>query len=313
MADAAEVAVLLLNFRQPGLTRQCLADLVVVREPRTAVLVIDNGSGDDSVPELERAIAELSSDSTGPEIELLALPDNLGFAGGMNRGIEWAAERDLSYCVVLNNDVRLSAEVFRPLRDVLQNDPRVAAVAPTMLRADGRVWAEGGSTGFGPNALRLHRQGLPPRRPDHGPVAVDFLPCACVMFRTSDLRAVSGFDAGYFMYWEDVDLCARLRARGGRIVSLPWVRIEHRSGGSSGGGRSALRKYLMAAHALRYLRRHGNAKAWLGWFLFDVLLWPITLLTGPRAAFAKLAGTFAGIRGRAVGAADVERRLGGGA
>ena len=86
------------------------------------------------------------------------------------------------------------------------------------------------------------------------------------MFRTVDLLAVDGFDERYFMYWEDVDLCARLRARGGRIVWLPWARVEHAAGGSSGGGRSRLRKYLMAQNAVRFLKSRGSVAAWAGWF-----------------------------------------------
>jgi GT2 family glycosyltransferase len=174
----------------------------------------------------------------------------------------------------------------------------VAAVGPTVLHPDGTVWAEGGSLAFAPNALRLRGHGRAPRPREHGPEAVEFLPCACVLFRTADLVAVGGFDDAYFMYWEDVDLCARLRERGGRILWLPWSRVEHAAGASSGGGRSSLRKFLMARNALRYLRRRGTAKAWLAWLLFDLLLWPLTLLSGPRPAWAKLRGTLAGLRGR---------------
>lgn len=299
----ADVAALVLNFRQPELTLRCLEDLARVEGVALAVLVIDNGSGDGSAARLAPAV-----ESAGAE--LLELDTNLGFAGGMNRGLLWAAEREVPFCLVLNNDVRLPPDSILPLVDVLRNDPRVAAVGPTVLQPDGTVWAEGGETGFSPNALRLLGHGRAPRPRESGPAEVGFLPCACALFRTADLVAVSGFDERYFMYWEDVDLCARLRARGGRVVWLPWVRIEHAAGGSSGGGRSPLRKYLMACHAVRFLKRHGTPAAWAGWLLFDVLLWPLALLAGPAAALAKLRGTIAGVFGRTAGAADVDRLLG---
>jgi GT2 family glycosyltransferase len=213
--------------------------------------------------------------------------------------------------LVLNNDLRLPKDFLRPLVAVLDNDPSVAAVGPTVLQSDGAVWAEGGRTWFGPNVLRLVNQGRPPRARTHGPEAVQFLPGACVLFRTAPLAAIGGFDDAYFMYWEDVDVCERLRERGGRIVWLPWVHVEHIGGRSSGGGKSPLRKFLMANNSVRYLRARGSVALWTAFVLFDVLLWPLTLLSGPRAAFAKLRGMWAGMRGHHASANDVAAYVGG--
>jgi len=297
------VAALLLNWRQPALTLQCLADLLAVRDVAMHVFVIDNGSGDDSAAKLRAALPSLA---TGPHaVELVALAENRGFTGGMNEGFRLAHERGLPFALVLNNDLRLPPDFLAPLVAVLDNDPTVAAVGPTVLQSDGTVWAEGGRTGFTPNVLRLVNQGKAPRPREHGPEAVPFLPGACVLFRTSSVTAVAGFDDAYFMYWEDVDLCERLRERAGKVVWLPWVRVEHLGGRSSGGGKSPLRKFLMACNAVRFLRARGNAGLWAAFVVFDVLLWPLTLLTGPRAAIAKLRGVVAGLRGHRASAADV--------
>ncbi len=308
MVEPAAVAALLLNWRQAALTLRCLADLLAVTDVTLDVLVMDNGSGDDSVAELQRGVRDLGA-QTKHTIEFMAIGQNLGFTGGMNHGMRWAAQRERHYVLVLNNDLRLPPDFLLPLVRVLANDPAVVAVGPTVLHPDGTVWAEGGRTGFLPNALRLLGHGKAPHPRQHGPEAVEFLPCACVLFRTGDLVAIGGFDERYFMYWEDVDLCDRLRARGGSIVWLPWVRVEHAAGQSSGGGRSPLRKYLMACNAVRYLRRRGTVRTWAAWFLFDVLLWPLLVMSGPQAAWAKLRGTLAGLGGHRASAADVERFL----
>jgi len=305
---APRVAALLLNWRRADLTLACLDDLLQAVQEPIAVLVIDNGSGpaaQQGLLALRGAVAALAGGLH--TVELLELPDNLGFAGGMNRGLAWAAARGCDATLVLNNDLRLPPGFLAPLRELLRHDPRVVAIGPTVLHPDGTVWAEGGELACGPNALRLRRHGQAPTPADQGPVAVPFLPCACVLFSTQALVEVGGFDEDYFMYWEDVDLCDRLAARGGRIVWLPWVRVVHASGQSSGGGRSPLRKFLMANNAVRYLRQHGRLHAWLGWLLFDVLLWPLVWLQGPAAAMAKLRGTLAGLRGHRASAADVER------
>lgn len=308
MASAApRTAALLLNWRQAELTLQCLRDLLAVDDAPMHVLVIDNGSADGSAATLAAAVPALAP---GPHrVEFAALPDNLGFTGGMNHGIRWAAANGLPFTLVLNNDLRLPKDFLRPLVEVLTNDAGVAAVGPTVLQGDGMVWAEGGAVGFGPNVLRLIRQGRPPRPRTAGPAAVMFLPGACVLFRTAELAAIGGFDDRYFMYWEDVDVCARLRERSGRIVWLPWVRVEHLGGRSSGGGKSPLRKFLMACNAVRFLRTRGTPMAWVALVLFDIVLWPLALATGPRAAVAKLRGTWAGLRGHRASAADVAAYL----
>ena len=308
MAESPEVAALLLNWRRASMTLQCLEDLLATTGVVLRVLVIDNGSGDDSAAVLQGGVRELEA-RTSHRIELEALAQNVGFAGGMNHGLRWAERCAARYVLVLNNDLRLRPDFLAPLVEVLANDPSVAAVGPTVLYPDGRVWAEGGRTGFTPNAVQLCRHGKTPRPRDHGPEAVEFLPAACVLFRTADLCAIGGFDESYFMYWEDVDLCDRLRARGGSIVWLPWVRVEHAPGQSSGGGRSPLRKFLMACNSVRWLRRRGTLRTWAAFCLFDVLGWPLAVLAGPRAAWAKLRGTLAGLAGHRANASDVERYL----
>jgi N-acetylglucosaminyl-diphospho-decaprenol L-rhamnosyltransferase len=308
------VAALLLNWRRADLTLACLAELLAAVSEPLAVLVIDNGSWPlRHHSELLALRAKVAALAGGPhKVELLELPENLGFAGGMNRGLAWAAAAGCEATLVLNNDLQLPPGFLQPLGELLRHDPRVVAVSPTVLHPDGTVWAEGGELACRPNALRLRRHGKAPTPVDAGPLAVPFVPCACVLFRTQALVDVGGFDEDYFMYWEDVDLCDRLAARGGRIVWLPWVRVVHASGQSSGGGRSPLRKFLMANNAVRYLRRRGRPQAWLGWLVFDVLLWPLLWLQGPAVAMAKLRGTLAGLRGHRATAADVERYAGGG-
>ncbi|MGE3175602.1 MAG: glycosyltransferase family 2 protein [Planctomycetota bacterium] len=299
------VGAVLLNWRQPELTCQCLLDLCAAAVPGLSVLVIDNGSADGSAAQLAAAVE--AACAGGVDCELLALDRNLGFTGGMNRGFDWARARDCEFVLVLNNDLRLPVGFLQPLVATLQNDARVAAVAPTVVYPDGRVWAQGGSLGFHPNALRLRGHGRPPAPITAGPEAVDFVPGACVLFRRSDLDAAGGFDDEYFMYWEDVELCCRLRARGRRVVWLPWVRVVHLGGASAGGKRSPLRKYLMAKNGLRFLRRHGRLSLWASLVVLDVLSLPVVLVRRPRAAWAKVCGLAAGLRGAPSSVRDVAR------
>ncbi|MEM7203383.1 MAG: glycosyltransferase family 2 protein [Planctomycetota bacterium] len=294
--DPPRVAALILNWRQPELTLQSLSDLRECGYPNLDILVMDNGSGDDSVERLRTARAEV-----------MAFDDNLGYCAAMNLGIEWAQRRAADLVLFLNNDVRLPAGFLDPMVEVMARDSSVACVGPTMLRPDGLVWCQGGAIAFHPNMLKLRGEGGPPAPSSEGPVAVDFMPGACALYRLDEVVAVGGLDESYFMYWEDVELGWQLRDRGKTIVWLPWSRVTHLVSQSSGGGRSPVRKYMCAVNSVRYLKRHGTVRQWFAFAVFELVLWPFTWLggTAPKAMFAKGRGLAAGLLGRRVTAADV--------
>ncbi|MBI5850559.1 MAG: glycosyltransferase family 2 protein [Planctomycetes bacterium] len=301
----AEVVAIVLNFRLADATLRVVDQLARCGHA-TTVIVIENGSGDDSVNKLRAGLAGLS------RCELMVFAENLGYCGAINRGLTRARELGAEHVLLLNNDVQLSDGFLAPLVGCLVNDPTLAGVAPTIVTPDGKVWSEGGDVRARPNLVALRNQGREPSPTTSGPQAVAFLTGACVLYRLADLAAIGDLDEAYFMYWEDVDLGARLRARGRKLLWWPWVRIVHEASSSSGGGRSPLRKYMSAVNTVRWLRDHGRATEWAAFCVFDVLLLPLTFLSGTRAraAWAKLRGTWDGFRGHRVTRADVERYLG---
>ena len=301
-----EVAAIVLNYRLVEATLRVVEDLVASGHEGLRVITLDNGSGDGSA---ERLSSEVGA---RPRHEVLAFPDNLGYCAAINRGLARARELGAEFALLLNNDVRLPGGFLRTLVSCLENDPSLAAVGPTIVTPDGRSWSEGGEVRARPNLVSLRNQGGVPARIDAGPRAVGFLPGACVLYRLADLLAIGDLDEDYFMYWEDVDLGARMRAAGRRLVWFPWVRVEHAASSSSGGGRSPLRKYMSAVNTVRWLRAHGRMRHWLAFAVFDLLLFPLTFLSGTSApaAWAKLRGTWVGLRGGRVTRADVDRYLG---
>ena len=302
---AADVVAIVLNWRQPELALQVCRDLLDGAHP-VRVFVRDNGSGDGSAEVLARGIEALGDG--GDRVHLELGQDNLGFAGGVNRGLAWARAQGSPFVLLVNNDVRVPAGVITPLVEVLRADDDIGAVGPTVLRPDGKVWAQGGALGVRPNVVRLRDQGAEPASVAAGPEAVDFVPGAFVLYRVADLLDAGGLEESYFMYWEDVDIAMALAARGKRSVWLPWVQVTHAAGGSSGGGRSRLRKFMQAANSVRFVRRHGRPRLWLG-LAVDVLTAPLAIAVRPRTGWAKLRGIWFGLRGKRLRAADVEPLL----
>ncbi len=293
--SASLVAAIVPNWRQPGPTLQVLQDLLACSHPNLRTILVDDGSGDDSAAQLADGCATIDG-----RAELVARATNGGYCVAMNAGLARARELGARYVLFLNNDVRLAPDFLAPLVRCLDKDPSLAGIGPTILDDDGKVWCQGGGIELKPNLAQLYGQGGDPAPTDHGPEAVGFLPGACALYRLDALDAVGGIDEAYWMYVEDVDLGTRLTAAGHTLLWLPWVRVVHEGSKSTGGGRSPLRKYASAVNEVRWLRRHGTWRHWLSFWWWDVLLAPLTFVsgTGAKAAQAKLRGTWDGLRGK---------------
>ncbi len=221
------VAVLIPSWDGRHHLETCLAALAAQHDPGVPwdIWVLDNGSRDGTGEWLPRA---------HPRVRLLASERNLGFAGGVDRLVEAAAEADL--VAFLNNDTRPRPEWLGELVAALATAPAdVAAVSGCILDWEGERLDFGrGVVTFDGHAFQLdYRRPLATARL---PVAGEELPFACggnLLVRRESFLAAGGFDASYFAYYEDVDLGWRLWASGQRVLAAPRAVVHHRSGATS--------------------------------------------------------------------------------
>lgn len=153
-----------------------------------------------------------------------------GFGANHNAALERATG---SYFCVLNPDVRLAADPFPALVGCLAQD-RCGCVAPLVRAPDGTI--EDSARRF-PTPWRILRKLIARIRGRRvpvdydiagtGPVAVDWVAGMFMLFRRDGIERIGGFDERYFLYYEDVDLCARLRVRGETVYVCPQVEIVH--------------------------------------------------------------------------------------
>lgn len=221
------------------------------------VIVVDNASADDSVPALRAA---------HPGVRILANPTNLGFAAANNRGF---AEARAPYLLILNSDAEVRPGAVEALASLLDAQPRVGLAGPRTLYPDGTP-----QLSFGP-ALHLASEwrqrrlvhGLARRDPRTLARAValcaqesspDWISASCLMARREALAAVGGFDEGFFLYEEDVDLCLRARHAGWEIVFTPAAEVIHHLGRSMERSAERARIEYQRSH-LRYYRLHNGA------------------------------------------------------
>src|SRR5262245_64755150 len=123
----ADVAVLVLNWNKRDVTLACVASLTAADLGGATIWVVDNGSADGSVEAIRARF---------PAVRTVALPENRGYAGGNNAGIRAALETGARAVLLLNNDTEVARDFLSPLLEVLNGDPRTAAVSSAIMRLD---------------------------------------------------------------------------------------------------------------------------------------------------------------------------------
>lgn len=242
------VGIVVLNYNGAGDTLRCLDALASLAHPRRVVIVVDNGSDDDSLERLAGA---------GTGVEVIASPVNLGFAGGNNLGIARALELGADYVWLLNNDARPLPGALNALLSTARANPSLGAVGSVVLEDDGsgrvQVWG-GGRVSFA-WGLPSHHTAPPDSR------GLDYLNAASLLLTRSALEQVGGLDPGFFLFWEDTDLCFRLRRAGWRLGVAPESRVLHR-GSASIGFQSILWDRQFTRSSVRFFRRHARFWPW---------------------------------------------------
>jgi GT2 family glycosyltransferase len=211
--------VVVVHYGNPEPTLRCLDSLV--RESSSVerrVALVDN-------------LGNLSSVDLGHGVLLLKRPDNPGFGVGANLGIE-AVDRDqrCSVYVVLNHDVRLAEGFLDAAAGALEVGVGAAGGRIDVPGSPPRLWYGGGGINFLTGTVRQPQwpRAVQRRR------EVGFIPATAMAISPSAWREVGGFDPGFFLYNEDVDLCLRLRRAGWRLVYEPAMACEHRIGAATG-------------------------------------------------------------------------------
>ncbi|WP_043721932.1 glycosyltransferase [Kutzneria sp. 744] len=234
------VSVVVVNYRGVEDTLTCLRALRTELDypaDRLQLVCVDNNSGDGSAERLRDE----------PGVTFVQAPDNLGFAGGCNLGVQHATGEVLAF---LNNDARPHADWVAAAVETLRAHPTVGAVASKVLDWEGKLidFVDGGLTWFGMGYKRFAGQ------PDDGShdVARDVLfGTGSALFVRADLfRALGGFDERFFMFYEDVDLGWRLNLRGWRVRYEPRSVAYHRHHASMSDVDTSREYFLLERNAL---------------------------------------------------------------
>lgn len=256
-AATLELAIVVLNYRTPGLTLDCLRSLAAEygREPCFHVWLLDNASGDDSLPRLTAAVRD---EGWGAWVTVLPQERNTGFAGGNNIGIAAALAHEPAprHVLLLNSDTLVHAGCLRASLDAMGRDAGIGILSCMLQNRDGSVqnvcWRFPSPARETVRALALpyvlpgafawadiHDRSWDRRA---GARDVDWVGGAFMLLRADTLRRLGGFDDSFFFYGEDIELCHRMHRAGLRVRFDPAGTITHFGGASSDPSRMADRR-----------------------------------------------------------------------
>jgi GT2 family glycosyltransferase len=306
----ATVSVVLLSYNRPSMLRAALDSLMAQTYGHLDITVVDNPS------RASDEIARLVGGYAG--VTLLRNPENVGFAGGMNRGIERASGR---YVYLTEDDIVLERDCIRRLVEHARAAPSKGLLAPVIYNLRGGTirCAGGGLTLGGTFGFEIYGAG----ERDGGQFAdafdVEFIAGSSVFAESEFLRQTGGFREDFFMYSEDRELCLRVAKAGHGITVVPGARVRHFEPESETVGPELQFHIEKNFYALYLL--HAPLRVWPEFFCRYVLLRLLrsgagrhtgTLLRAWWWVF-KNAGALLRDRARAAGHGRARRRAGEGA
>ena len=246
-----EVSILIINWNASELTCECVRQIWTnTTGVRYEVIIADNGSDPKELSALQLL---------GSGVRLLALGTNRYFGEANNIAAEHAKGR---YICMLNNDAFVQAGWLRHLVDTLLQDPEAGAAGPLFLFPDGTIQEAGGSIDAGGYPIRFGRgRSLAEAEESLSSKLVDYISAAALLMQRDLFMDAGGFDLAYEpAYYEDVDLCFKIRALGRKVRFCPDARVIHLEGSSANDNQiaEAHRKELGDFNRSKFTSRWGS-------------------------------------------------------
>lgn len=245
----SSLLTIILNWNGKSDTLACLKSLEQTGCPAQSILVVDNGSADDSV----QAIRALY-----PQVELIETGENLGFSGGNNVGIEWGLKKGFENFLLLNNDTVVAKDLFAEFLKALRAFPTCGIFgAKVYMQSDPiRLDHLGGNWNFRRAAMDF----VGMRELDEGnfeaPLQLDYVCGAAMLVRKAVFEKIGLLDPRFFLYWEDTDLCFRARRAGFEVRVCPAAKIWHKVSASASLAGKPFTNYYSSRNYLLWLEKN---------------------------------------------------------
>jgi len=214
------VYIIILNTNRRDDTIACLESLSKSTYNNLKIIVLDNNSADGSVDAIRLAY---------PNVQIINLTENLGYAGNNNVGIEEAMKQGADWILVLNEDTILDPECMAELINVGEGDSKIGIVGPMVYHHNEPtvIQSAGGMLG-----KYWQSQHLGQNEEDTGkfnaPHSVEWISGCAILVRRAAIENAGMLDASFFIYWEETEWCIRVARSGWKIVHVPQAKIWHK-------------------------------------------------------------------------------------
>jgi GT2 family glycosyltransferase len=295
MRPAPSVGIVTVNYNGAAFIGEFAESLRRVRYPNFRLIVVDSASTDGSADELARLVRDAV---------LLRSDENLGTAGGNNRGIACCLEQGFDYVLVLNNDTVLTEDFLGRL--VAAADGRTIVVPKILYYYDRRlISTHAGGFDWRRGVFRNTFHGRPDSPAASTPREVETASFCCALVPAAAFWLVGLLDERFFMYYEETDWLRQARDRGYRLLYRPEAVIYHRESASSGGGwMTPFKHYYATRNRLYLVKKHSTSRGayalFTAYFLAGRLFYLALhlLRRRPRLARALVRGVLDYYRGR---------------
>lgn len=213
--------VVILNWNLSQETTLCIESVQANQPSGAEILIVDNGSTDHSVKALRKRF--------GNGIKIVETELNLGFAGGVNVGVQTALAEGAGSILLLNNDTIVAPDMIQHLVAAANQAPRAGIIGPVIYYYDypERIWCLGArEIRWLPVPLELSARAL--SKANSKPFQLDYGNACGMLIRRQVFETIGLFDARYFIYFEDVDFCRRARQAGYEVWCVPQARMWHK-------------------------------------------------------------------------------------
>lgn len=265
----ASIQAVIVNYRVARLAVEAVRSLIRdMQDVDGAVTVVDNDSRDDSVEHLERAVRE---NGWGDRVRILPSGHNGGFGFGNNVGIRDALARPNppEFFFLLNPDARVRPGALRALARFFEATPDAGIAGACMFGPEGRpaasafrfpsILSELESTlQFGPVSRLLDSWIVARPAPGHT-CEVDWVSGAAFMVRRAALERAGLFDERFFLYFEEIDLCRRVRQAGFTVHHVHEAAVDHEEEAATGIGKRRRPAYWFDSRQYYFDKSHGRA------------------------------------------------------
>ncbi len=288
-----KIAIIILHYGDIANTLICLSSVLKIEDTSFEVILVDNGTKEEAL----QGIA-----SSDPRIHLLRSEMNRGFSAGCNLGIRFALERAAQYFFLLNNDTIVAPSVLQAFRQAVQQFPEAGVFGAKIyfFSDPERIWYAGGDVNA--RTLRCHHTGCGDLDANWQVPRPTSYACGCALFTKREVLERAGlFDEAFFLNWEEIDWCYRMRAKGYSCMFIPEAKVWHRISSSFIGGHGGpLWQYHYSRSRILFIKRHLSRMKRFRFYLSRLLCECLVLLLQPFQATrrASLQGIWHGFIGK---------------